>query len=255
MKNAKMLTLKILSGVVAISLIVGILFITNAFVGNPISAMLANKAIEKYVSENYSSMDLKIEKARYNFKDVSYVAMAKSKSSIDTKFAIYYRDGKVQRDDYASYVSGMFNTLQRLSDEYSIIAKDIVAKELGYKNNTTMVMFNKDEYKNTNDILKLDMKFDKELPMDAEVTIRLDLKDNSLESIANTLTDAHKAFLDNNCNFNKYGLYAENDGMLVMVNQVTPADIESGELESLLEDAKNNNSAGGISVFIKEASK
>lgn len=255
MKNTNKFPLKILAGVVAITLICSILFITNAFVGNPISAMMANKAIEKYVDKNYFSLDLEIEKARYNFKDASYVAMAKSKTSIDTKFAIYYRNGKVQRDDYESYVLGMFNTLQRLSNEYSTIAKDIVAKELGYENNTTMVMFNKDEYENSNDILELDMKFDKALPMDAEVTIRLDLKDNSLEGVAKVLTDAHKAFIDNNCNFKKYGLYAENDGMLVMVNEVTPADIESGELISRLEEAKNNDGVDGINVFIKGDNK
>lgn len=201
------------------------------------------------------SLDLEIEKAKYNFKDASYMAIAESKTSIDTKFAIYYRDGEVQRDDYKRYVLGMFNTLQRLSDEYSVIAKDIIAKELGYENNTTMVMYDKAIYENANDILKLDMKFDKALPMDAEVIIRLDLKDNSLENIAKVLIDAHKVFIGNGYNFKKYGLYAENDGMLVMINEVTTVDIESGELLSLLKEAKNNEVAGGISIFIKGENK
>lgn len=56
MKNINKFPLKILAGVVAIALIGGILYISNAFVGNPISAMMANKAIEKYVDENYSSL-------------------------------------------------------------------------------------------------------------------------------------------------------------------------------------------------------
>lgn len=253
MKSKYKFLLKILAGTAAIALICGILFITNAFVGNPVSAMLANKAIEKYVDENYASLDLEIEKARYNFKDASYAAMAISKRSIDTRFAVYYRDGKVQRDDYETYVLGRFNTMQRLSEEYSAIARDIVAKELGYKNNATMVMYDKDE--STWDILELDMKFDKALSLDAEVTIRLDLENNSLEAIANVLTDAHKAFEDNGCNFKKYGLYAENDGMLVMVNGVTPSDIESNELVNRLEKAKNNQSIDGISVFIKGENK
>ncbi|MBS4539456.1 hypothetical protein GOQ27_13350 [Clostridium sp. D2Q-11] len=255
MKNTNKIILKIVAGVVAIALISGILFITNAFVGNPISAMMANRAIEKYVDENYSALDLIIAEARYNFKDASYVARAESRTSIDTKFAIYYRDGKVQRDDYKIHVLGMFNTLERLSDEYSTIAKEIVAKELGYENNTTMVMYDKEVYENANDVLELDMKFDKSLLLDTEVTIRLDLGANSLEGIAKVLTDAHKAFVNNGYNFKKYGLYAENNGTLVMVNGVTPADIQSGELITLLKEAKNSDSVGGISVFIKGENK
>lgn len=255
MKNNKKSKLKIIIGVTSTALIAAILFIVNSFVGNPISQIIANEAIEQYVEQNYSFLDLEIDKSYYNFKDGSYVAMARSKTSIDTKFAIYYRNGKVQRDDYETYVLGMFNTIQRFSDEYSIIAKDIIAKELGYKNNTTMVMFNKDEYENANDILKLDMAFDKELPINSEVTIRLDLGETSLEKIAKVLTDAHNAFVKNNCNFNRYSLYTENDKMVVMVNGVTPDDIESDRLTSILEDAKNNDGNSTISVFIKEDKK
>ncbi|MBM4764568.1 hypothetical protein [Bacillus sp. B15-48] len=252
MKNRKKLLLKIIAGSLAIALIGGILFITNSFVGNPISASFANKTIKQYVEQNYSSLDLELQKASYNFKDGSYAARAESKTSIDTKFYIYYRDGEILRDDYETYVIGKFNTLQRLSDEYSVLAKNIVARELGFENNTTMVLYDKDEYENSNGVLELDMKFSRTLPMKAEVTIRLDLSDSSLEGIAKVLTDAHKAFINNDCIFNKYDLYAENDGMLIMVNGVTPADIESGELISRLEEAKNNDSVGGISVFIKD---
>ena len=248
-----MTILKIFIRLVAAMLIVGILIIVNTFFGNPISAMIANNAIRRYIDQNYSHMDLEIGKARYNFKDGSYVATVKSKTSIDTKFFIHYRGGKINRDTYESNVLGMFNTLDRLSKEYSATAKKIIAEELGYENNTTMVMYDKDEYENANanDILELDMEFDKALPISAEVTIRLDLKDDSLESIAKVLTDAHKAFADNGCSFRKYSLYAENDGMLVMVNEVTPSDIESGELIRPLEEAQNDSSESRINVFIK----
>lgn len=245
---------KILAGLVAIGLIIALLFITNAFVGNPISAMLANKAIDKYVNEKYSSLDLEVEKARYNFKDTSYVAIAKSKTSIDTRFPIYYQKGKVQRDGYEGYVLGMFNTLQRLSDEYSSLAQEILAQELGYKNNTTLVMYDKDEYTDNN-VLELDMKFDRRLPLKAEVTLRLDLTDHSLENIAKVLTEAHKAFVDNDCIFNQYSIYVENDGMLVNIDGVTPADIESGELLTLFKEAKDNDGEGRIFIYIKGEDK
>lgn len=255
MGNTKKLILKIIAAIVAIALIGGVLFVTNAFVGNPISAMMANKAIKKYVVQNYSYLDLDIEKSSYNFKDGSYMARAKSRTSIDTKFYVYYRSGKVHRDEYESHVLGMFNTLERLSGEYSAIAKKIIAEELGYENNTTMVMYEKAMYENAKDIVELDMKFTKEIPMDPEVIIRLDLEDTSLEVIAKVLTDAHRAFINNDCNFNKYSMYAENNGMLVMINEVTPADIESGELVSLLEKGKDNKGSSGIYVLIKDENK
>lgn len=238
MKNKQKLILKILAGVVAVIIIGGVLFITNAFVGNPISAMMANKAISQYVDKNYSYLDIETEKAIYNFKDGSYMARAKSKTSIDTKFAIYYSDGKVQRDDYQRYVLGMYNTLDRLSGEYSTIAKNIIAKELGYEKNSTRVMYYKDEYEKPNDALELDMKFNKALPIKAEVAIYLDLTNNSLEGISKVLTDVHKSFVVNGCIISKYSLTSDNDGSLVEISGVTPANIESGELLILLKKAE-----------------
>ena len=267
MKNKQKLIFKILAGVIAVIIIGGILFITNAFVGNPISAMMANKAINQYVDKNYYFLDLETEKAIYNLKDGSYIVRAKYKTSIDTKFAIYYFDGKVQRDGYQDYVLGMFHTLDRLSGEYSAIAKSIIAKELGYENNTTRVMYYKDEYEKPNDALELDMKFDKALPINAEVTIRLDLTNNSLEGISKVLTDVHKAFVVNDCIFSKYSLSSENDGSLVEISGVTPANIESGELLSLLKKAEmdedttiigkgdEKKSIEGITVFRKGEKK
>lgn len=180
------------------------------------------------------------------------MARAKSKTSIDTKFAIYYRSGDI-RDDYESYVLGKFNTLQRFSDEYSAIAKKIIAEELGYENNTTMVMYKMDD--KARKILELDMEFDKSLPLCSEVLIRLDLEDSSLEEVAKVLMDAHKAFLENNCNFTEYSLYGEKDDTHVSVYGITPKYIESGELINLLKEAKDNESVDGIYIFIKEENK
>ena len=251
MKNTKILKSKILAGIVGVILIGGILYIGNAFLGNPISASTADKVIKQYVENNYPLFGLKVEKAHYNFKEGVYMAMTQSEKSIDTKFAIYSSGGKIVRDNYDDYVLSMFNTRQRLSDEYSEVVKTLVSKELGFDNNTTIVWY----YENPTDILKLDMKFDKSLPINAMVDIRLELTDNSTEGIAKVLTDAHKVFVNNDCNFNKYGLYAENNGMLVMVNGVTAADIESGELTNLLEKAKNSDNISGITLFIKGYNK
>lgn len=252
MKNNKRTILKVFAALIAFVLIGGLIFFTNAFVGNPISAMIANRAIEKYVGKYYPYLDLEVEKAIYNFKTGSYMARAWSKTSIDTKFNIYYYRGDI-RDDYESSVLGKYNTLYRLSDEYSVIARNIIAEKLGYENNTTIVIYEMDD--EAKDILQLDMEFDKSLPLDSEVLIRVDLEDISIEEVAKVLVDAHKAFVEDNCNFTEYSLFAEEDGTHISIHGVTPKDIEGGELVDLLKEAKDNEGDSRIYVFIKEADK
>jgi len=251
MKNSKILTIRLIAGIAAVILISGILFIGNSFLGNPISASLADKAIKQYVETTYPLLDLKVERAHYNFKLGEYMSMVQSEKSIDTKFAIYSSSGKIVRDNYDDYVLSMFNTRRRLSDEYSSVVKTLVSKELGFENNTTIVWY----YVDPTDILKLDMKFDTSLPIKAQVTIRIELTDSSTEGIAKVLTDAHKVFVNNNCNFSKYGLYAENNKMYVSVHGITAADIEGGEFVNLLEKAKNSDSISGISFVSKSYNK
>jgi len=51
-KNTKGISLRILAEIISAALIFSILFITNAFVGNPISALFADRAIKQYVEKN-----------------------------------------------------------------------------------------------------------------------------------------------------------------------------------------------------------
>ncbi|HHX94223.1 MAG TPA: hypothetical protein GX691_00155 [Clostridia bacterium] len=250
------LSLKVFSGAAAAVLIFFLLSVTNSFAGNPVSAYFADKAIQQYVEETYPSLDLEIGKPRYNFKFNRYVAQAQSRTSTDTRFYIHYFNGGVNFDSYESDVLSKYNTLDRLSGEYSALAQKLVSEELGYENNTTRVMYDKSEYEMAADenavgILELDMEFDKSLPMKAEVSLRLYLPDISMESIASVLTESHRVFTENGCHFSRYDLTAERDGVLVMVNKVSPAQIEGGNLVSLLEKARTDESADGISVFIK----
>lgn len=238
MKN-KTKALKIAALIIAVALIGMILFITNAFVGNPISSALADKGIKEYVAQNYLDLDLEVEKARYNFKFNEYMARAKSKSSVDTHFAIYYRGGKVKRDDYETYVLGKYNTLSRLEQECSQLIIPILSKIPGLENNRAMVQIDKWEYEKVSDDIKLDMKYEKTLPIDMKVNIRADLSDVSLKSMAEILEDSHQILRNNGYHFTSYDIFSEYDGEIVMINDVTPADIESGELEKLLNDAKN----------------
>lgn len=253
MKSKKGITFKIVAGMIAVTLIGFILLITNATVGNPITKAMANKAIKQYVDKNYSSMNLEVEDVYYEFKETAYIGMAKSKTGIDTKFGVYYKNGKVQWDDYESRVLSLFNTRLRIEDEYSAIAKNIISKELGYDKNTTMMYSKSDKGEESMLPLTLDMKFDKELFLISTVVIRLDSKENSMEAMAKILTDAHKAFVNNDCNFGDYSLCVQNSSTKgVDIGGVTPEDIEGGNLTTLLEKAKTNKSGSEMSVLVKE---
>lgn len=235
----KKLTLKILALILAVCLIGIVLFIINAFIGNPISAAFADRAIKNYVEQNYSSLDLEIEKSVYNFEEGKYMAQAKSKTSIDTHFAIYYKNGKVQRDEYKTNVLGKFNTLSRLEAEYSKIVIPILSNVSGLENNKAMVQVEKWEFEKANENVKIDMKFDKTLPIVMKINIMADLSDNSFKNIAAILENSHKILLENDCVFTSYDIFSESNDNLTMINDVTPSDIESGELEKLLHDAQN----------------
>ena len=242
--------LKIIVPIVTISGI--LLIILNALFGNPVSAMLAKKAMNQYIEQDYSFLDLKLEKVNYNFKFAEYSAMAQSTTSEDTRFTIYYKDGQRERDDYQTRVLGMANTLDRLSREYSLHATNIITEELGLKDSVASVFYKKDDYFKNRELLELDMAFDRSLPINAIVRIELKHQDNSLEHIAKVIAEAHQAFIENGCYFSNYGLFIQNEDVLVMVSNVLPVHIESGELVKLIEDSKKNQGMNGIYVWRNE---
>ena len=117
-KTRKRQVWAILGTTVTVIFVAIFLFFVNAFFGNPISHILAEKAAKEYVEENYSQMDVYIDKVGYSFKFPSYYAIVRSNSSIDTHFTIYITmDGKVEYDTYESVLDG-WNTYHRIDEEY-----------------------------------------------------------------------------------------------------------------------------------------
>ncbi len=258
---------KVFAAILAVVLISGILLITNAFIGNPISAKIAQRAVRNYVGEKYPFLGLKLGKPIYNPKDGSYVVWAESETSMDTKFNINYRDGEVYYDSYEFDVLHMHNTLRRLEDEYTYIVRQILEDELGHRDNSARVMYDKDGYESARykDIFKLDMEFDRSLPLDSGVSLSIkDIEDVSLENISKILADVHSVFVDNECYFQEYGLYIGDSDTVVTIYGVTSENIEGGQLLDLLQQAKDYgdnaepekngdrmDNGNGIMVFIK----
>lgn len=119
-------TTKIMAGILGFILIVGILWVANGFIGNPISKLLADKEAEKYIHETYPDMDLEISKAAYNFKTGGYNVFVELPSSLDTHFSLEISPtGDIRWDSYEGYVSGKFNTWDRVNMEYRKMVDDV----------------------------------------------------------------------------------------------------------------------------------
>lgn len=91
--------------------VLALLFVLNAFFGNPISKMLAERGADKVIAEKYGDLDLSREKVFYNFKDGDYAAHLKVKNSVDSRFELCFDSfGRLYRD---SYDERIFQTLTR----------------------------------------------------------------------------------------------------------------------------------------------
>ena len=91
--------------------VLALLFVLNAFFGNPVSKALAERGADKVIAEKYGDLDLSREKVIYSFKDGEYVAHLKVKNSVDPRFEFCFDSfGRLHRD---SYDERIFQTLAR----------------------------------------------------------------------------------------------------------------------------------------------
>lgn len=184
-------SMKIIAGILAFALILGLLFFTNAFTGNPISKMLAKSAGGKYIKENYEFLDLRKEKTYYSFKDGNYHIFVQDVNSIDTNFDILIDSfGNVQRDTYESI---NFNTWRRLDGEIREQASPILKKKLKYDVESARVGFGKPKSDEDEKSLELDMKLDiHNPPLPLEAFAQIYIEDINYEKIGQVAKDIKK---------------------------------------------------------------
>lgn len=70
---------KIIFSVILVVLVFGILFIYNAFNGNPVSKAIERKKFQTYIEKTYPGTDFKIDKMYFDFKFADYGAKVVSK--------------------------------------------------------------------------------------------------------------------------------------------------------------------------------
>lgn len=111
--------LKISAAIAALLLIIAILWLACALLGNPVSAFLAERTAQTYMEERYSHTDFYIQQISYDFKSVGYYAKIASPSSRDSYFTLRFSmDGKLKSDNYETMVLGKHNTYFRLWQSY-----------------------------------------------------------------------------------------------------------------------------------------
>ena len=247
----KFLPLRILALIGAALFSAFVLWVGNSFVGNPISAHLADRAIAEYVSNNYTTLDLEIENAKYNFKFANYTAIARSRTNPDIRFMIYSRGGKVVHDDYTGYVLSGFNTLARLSEEYAARVKAMLEDNLDCKIQKVQMDYDTEQIQNLDELISPGMEFQKDLPIPVRLTVHTPIKQASYPQLSQLFSQIHHVMKRNSCTISEYSLFSEDDSLMVMANGVTPADIEGGSLENLLVHAQTYPDRSHILLSIR----
>lgn len=158
---------KALGALAALAIAGFLLLFVNSFVGNPVSAMLATSQIKSYVMDTYPDNDLKVEKARYNFKNSEYSSRVSSKSSIDTNFRVAWKNGRIT-DHYEYEVANRYTTYGRLQSEFDKAVEDIIVKEFPYQTSILFADLYKEDFSN----LELDMALNiQDPPLPASLTV------------------------------------------------------------------------------------
>lgn len=110
----------------ALALLAGVLWFSNALVGNPVSRLLAARAAKSYLDGQYPGAGYQVESVTYNLKSGGYTAAVISPTSIDSHFTLgLSMDGRVLWDGFHSVESG-WNTWERLDGEYRALVDTVL---------------------------------------------------------------------------------------------------------------------------------
>lgn len=140
-------------------LVLFVLFVANAFFGNPVSKYLADRSANKVITERYSGLDLSREKVIYNLKDGDYIVFLEDKNSVDSQFALHFDSfGRLIWDSYDDRIS---NTMMRFDRVVSQYGRSL-EKKYDFPYTITLSSWNKEDPEN---YLKVDQPVDvKHLP-------------------------------------------------------------------------------------------
>lgn len=173
------------SGLLGLVLILGLASITNAFIGNPISAGLATNSAKTYIGEQYPQLDLVAEKASYNFKFDHYMVRVKSQKSMDTYFTIDLDSfGHVLEDDYQRSVLSGWNTYKRINDGFDVYVTSVIKKDLPYEYDMIIGQLDDKESSNMKGLERDKVYEPTDMPLKGLVTVYVYSSDLSWKNVA-----------------------------------------------------------------------
>ena len=213
---------KIIAIISGILLILGLLYVANAFVGNPISKMIVTKNAVKYIEETYINTDYYVDKVTYSFKTGGYYANIKSPSSEDTYFSVSYNMlGDIGYDRFPTRVADGFNTWERINSQYRKVTDDIIAN----------------------------------IPYESDIAFgEIETIDKG-NSILNFGLDMSELELDKNYDIAKLGSEYGNITIYVYVEEVTAEKAREVLLEIKNEFEKENQSFYAIDLVLRNSQK
>lgn len=126
-----MLLKRLLAGLAGLGLVALLLWVSTLFLGNPLEAARARRAIEAHLQQNYPGWPLGADGLRYDFKTGGYLLRVQSAEHVDCHFAVYYRSDGTVTDDYQSYVPTGWNTLLRWGEELTAQIAPLLRERYG----------------------------------------------------------------------------------------------------------------------------
>lgn len=109
---------KIITSIIAITLVGFLLFMANGFYGNPVSKFLAERNTKEFMEDIFPEENLIFEDTKYDFKTGAYYTNVEVLQKKDYEFTVYANlDGSVRDKYFNPKEIVLENVVWRLSDE------------------------------------------------------------------------------------------------------------------------------------------
>lgn len=239
------------------------LIIIDTIAGHPVEAMKANRIVRKYILERYGSLELMIEKTRYQ--NGMYMTTIRGKESLDTYFVVGVSGNKILIDDFDQRVKHKANTWLRLEHEFTMTINQLL-KDKGLERVKLAVNTDEEAYKKYEHQLILDMPFDGTFAVEKTLRIITVLEECTTYSITELIKQVYESlkvhghiFTEYECYIKYYeeqseeqiGIQIQEDDLFfevfnekiayhAVVKGVTASNIESSDLEQCLKEQRDN---------------
>ncbi|MFC4560019.1 hypothetical protein ACFO3D_17800 [Virgibacillus kekensis] len=242
---------KIFFSVLLVLLIGFVLFVYNAFNGNPISKFISKQVLEDYLEETYPDQEFRIKEGFYNFKfsEYNYTVIEIGNTN---------KDGNVK--EYQFRINGFFTPEVRWDGLYYANLDEQLANQLSQQAENEILPLLEEQIENIHhfeirmEVLKgtfeEDVKWSKHIALEKpmELFVQLDSTDQTKEDFYSTaknvkqLLDQHdydyESILFNASGFDMEGVKAQTHGYLKFSLKVEKDEtVDMGNIEEHNQDA------------------